>query len=192
MIRMQNIIKRLFTIRHKIYNNYVKKQIGKVGVNFFVRKKFILRNGKYIQIGDNFLGMSGTRIEAWDKYEEESFSPEIVIGNNVSINMDCHIGAINKIVIGDNVLLGSRVFISDHSHGQCITNEIDIPPNHRKLFSKGPVIIEDNVWIGEGAAILSNVTVGYGSIIGANAVVTKNVPEKTVVGGCPARVIKKL
>ena len=60
----------------------------------------------------------------------------------------------------------------------------------RPMYSKGPVVIEDNVWIGEMVCILPNVRIGKGSIIGANAVVTKDVPANALVGGNPARVIK--
>ena len=65
-------------------------------------------------------------------------------------------------------------------------------PSLRKLYSKGPVIIEDNVWIGEGVAILPNVIIGENSIIGANAVVTKDIPRNSVVGGNPAKIIRTL
>ena len=65
-----------------------------------------------------------------------------------------------------------------------------MPANMRPMYSKGPVVIEDNVWIGEMVCILPNVRIGKGSIIGANAVVTKDVPANALVGGNPARVIK--
>jgi len=103
-----------------------------------------------------------------------------------------HIGCTNKIVIGDNVLIASRVYITDHSHGEVTIDALNIPPNFRPIISKGPVIIEDNVWIGEGVCILSGVTIGKNAIIGANSVVTKNVSPNSVVGGVPARVIKQL
>ena len=60
------------------------------------------------------------------------------------------------------------------------------------MYSKGPVIIQDNVWIGEKATILPGVTIGEGAIIGANSVVTKDVPAKSLVVGCPAKIVKTL
>ena len=112
--------------------------------------------------------------------------------NNVSIQNDCHIGAINKIIIGDNVLIASRVYISDHSHGEITSEALLLPPIERKLVTKGSVIIGDNVWLGEGVVILPGVTIGKNSIIGSNAVVTKSLPENCVAAGNPAIVIKQL
>jgi acetyltransferase-like isoleucine patch superfamily enzyme len=117
--------------------------------------------------------------------------PKITIGNNVNINFDCHIGAINEIRIGDNVLIASKVFISDHSHGDVGIEQMKIAPLKRPVVSKGPVIINNNVWIGEGASILPNVTIGESAIIGTNAVVTKDVPAFAVVGGVPAKIISQ-
>ena len=112
----------------------------------------------------------------------EKFSPQIIIGNNVSIQKDCHIGAINRIVLGNNVLLASKVFITDHSHGKATKEDIFFHPSQRKLFTKGPVIIEDNVGlgalctidkgvsgdttIGAGTKIDNQVHVGHDTIIG--------------------------
>ena len=70
--------------------------------------------------------------------------------------------------------------------------EVDIAPLSRALHSAGPVVIEDNVWIGEGAMIMPNVHIGKGAIIAANSVVTHDVQAYTIVGGVPAKVIKTL
>lgn len=110
----------------------------------------------------------------------------------MNFNTDVHIACINKVVIGNNVLLASRIFISDHSHGEVNKEAITKAPSKRNLVSKGPVIIEDNVWIGEGVSILPNVTIGKNSIIGSNAVVTKSFPENSVIAGVPAILIKSL
>ena len=65
-------------------------------------------------------------------------------------------------------------------------------PNSRPLYSKGPVIIDDNVWIGEGAMIMPGVHVGNGAIIAANSVVTKDIPAYSVAAGIPAKIIKTM
>jgi acetyltransferase-like isoleucine patch superfamily enzyme len=81
---------------------------------------------------------------------------------------------------------------TDHFHGEISLKALSLAPALRQLYSKGPVIIEDNVWIGEGAVIMPNVRIGKNAIVGANAVVTKDVPADCVVGGVPARVIRYL
>lgn len=145
-----------------------------------------------ITIGSNFTSGKNLRIQAISSYRNFNYKPEIIIGNDVTINPNCQITAINKVVIGDNVLIASNVFISDHSHGENSFNDIDYPPALRKLDSKGPIFIKENVWIGQNVSILPNVTIGQNAIIGANSVVTKDVPDFSIVVGSPARVIKQL
>jgi acetyltransferase-like isoleucine patch superfamily enzyme len=115
-----------------------------------------------------------------------------LIGNNVNINYDCHIACINKIIIEDNVLLGSRVFITDHFHGQINREELVIPPSLRVVSSKGSVTIGMNTWVGEGVSIMPNVKIGKNCIIGSNSVVTKSFPDNSIIGGIPARIIKNI
>ena len=109
------------------------------------------------------------------------------IGDEVSIR------CIKSIKIGNNVLIGSRVLIIDNSHGKYSGEEQDDPnvaPNKRNLYAE-PVVIEDNVWIGENSVIQKGVTIGKGSIIAANSVVTKNVERYVIAGGIPVQILKK-
>ena len=82
--------------------------------------------------------------------------------------------------------------ISDNSHGEANKELLNIAPKCRPLFTSGPVIIEDNVWIGEGAMIMPNVHIGKGSIIAANSVVTKDIPPYSIAAGVPAKVIRTM
>lgn len=145
-----------------------------------------------VKIGDNFKSGNRLKLRTFNKWGGVKYNPTITIGDNVNIESDCHISAINQIIIGDNVLIASFVYISDHSHGEIIKEELNIPPLNRTLYSKGPVIIEDNVWIGEKVTILPGVTIGENSIIGANSIVTKDIPANCVAAGIPAKVIKNL
>ena len=158
--------------------------------DFSVSFPYRIIGAQYMKIGESFSSLPGLRIECIDTYDDQHFSPKLIIGDGVSFNYYCHVGCINKIVIGNHVMVGSYVLITDHSHGGL--ERTSVPVAKRKLLSKGPVIIGDNVWIGEHACIMPGVTIGEGSIIGANAVVTHDVPPYSVAVGVPAKVVKQL
>ena len=151
-----------------------------------------LMGEKYISIGKGTTINKGCILTAWDQYGEQTFTPSIKIGDNCSIGEYAHITACKEIIIGNNVLTGRRIYISDNAHGNSSKEEVEIPPIKRPLYVKGSVVIEDNVWIGERVCILSGVHIGKGAIIAANAVVTHNVPAYHIVGGVPAKTIKKI
>lgn len=151
-----------------------------------------ITGGQFIQVDEGFRGGPGLRLEAISKYGSEKFNPQIIIGKNVSCGSNCHFGSINRLEIHDNVLIASNVFITDHQHGNLVSEEQVLRAGDRPLYSKGPVIIEQNVWIGENVAIMPGVRIGTNSIIGTNAVVTKDVPSNAVYAGIPAKLIKQL
>ena len=153
---------------------------------------FYGKGEQYIQLGRNVFVARGGRIEAWDEFQGRKYKPQIIIKDNVVINPNIHIGAINRIIIGKGTLIGAHVLITDHSHGKVNGEELRYPPNKRQLYSKGKVVIGDNVWIGDHVAIMPGVSIGNNAIIGANAVVTRDVPANAVIGGNPAKVIKIL
>ena len=186
------VISRFGTVKDFIFWKSVSKKLKKVGKNSVVGSGLQIRGMEYIEIGDNFIAGKGTTIQAWDTYESQKFNPQIIIGNNVMLTDYIQISAIDKVVLGDNLLVGQSVYISDNSHGDADKAAIGIAPIKRPLTSKGPVIIGKNVWIGRGAVILSGVTVGDNAIIGANSVVTRDVPNNSVVAGAPAKLIKYL
>ena len=119
-------------------------------------------------------------------------NPQLKIGDRVSLGEYSHITCANKVTIGDGVLTGRFVLITDNSHGNNTNETADIAPLAREIHSNGPVHIGENVWIGDKVTILPNVTIGKGCIIAANAVVTKDIPEYSVAAGIPAKVIKTI
>jgi len=157
-----------------------------------VRHPAYIRGKRHIRVGKNFTTGVGLRLDAFPTGTTPKICIEI--GNDVQLNDYVHIGAIESVRIGDNVLIASKVFISDHNHG-CYRGDAeqdspDTPPALRRLDSR-PVIIDDNAWIGEFVAILPGVRIGRGAIIGAMSVVTQDIPAGCMAAGAPARVIKK-
>jgi acetyltransferase-like isoleucine patch superfamily enzyme len=179
------------SLSNRVFTFAAKRRLARAGDGMTLDRRTVLINPKYVSIGQRFSALWNLRLEAFDGYAGDSFSPEISIGDGVTFSSDCHLGCVNKIEIGDNVLLASGVFISDHSHGEISRRSMGIPPTARRLVSKGPVVIGDNVWIGECAAVFSGVRIGDGAIIGAHSVVTKDVPAYAVVAGAPAKVIRQ-
>ena len=164
-------------------------KIRSLGENTLLKHSGIkLIGGSNVIIGNNFTSGMFLRLESINLQNDDRI--KIQIGNNVQINDYCHIGSLNLVKIGDGCLIASKVFITDHSHGD--TGFINIEPEKKELVSKGPVIIGKNVWIGESAVILSNVTIGDNCIIGANSVVTKSFPENSVIAGVPAKLIREI
>ena len=181
--------RRIF-IWHRLVSVLIATRFPQVCGRVFFGRDCIITGHRYIHFGGNFAALARNRIEAIAKHQGVTYSPLIIFGRNVSMEYDCHIGAVNRIEIGDNVLMASRVYISDHSHGNTTSEALSIPPNQRIVVSKGPVIIEDNVWLGEGVAVMPNVRIGRSSIIGANSVVTHDIPPYSIAAGAPARVIQ--
>lgn len=143
-----------------------------------------------MSISDGFTTGVGCRLEAYSK----NGNTVLHIGKNFQMNDYVHITAIESVVIGNNVLFASKIYISDCSHGSYSGDENDSNPNtvpvDRSLFSK-PVVIEDNVWLGEFVSVLPGVTIGKGTIVGANSVVSKSLPDYVIAVGSPAKAIKK-
>lgn len=147
---------------------------------------------KYISVGEGTYISPGVQLTAWDSHNGVRFKPSIVIGSRCSIRNNAHITAIDSITIGDNLLTGTNVLITDNSHGQSTREHMSLPCTERPMYSKGPVVIGNNVWLGNNVCVMPCVTIGDGAIIGANSVVTHDVPAYAVAAGIPARVVKQL
>lgn len=108
----------------------------------------------------------------------------ITVGKNVFINTGCRFQDQGGIHIGDHVLIGHNVVLATLNH--------DFAPYNRATMHPAPIHIEDRVWIGANATVVPGVTIGENSIVAAGAVVTKDVPPNTIVGGVPAKVLKRI
>ncbi|WP_302420945.1 hypothetical protein [uncultured Megasphaera sp.] len=174
---------------NKIFNRII---IGRSDTSIDSRSKIL--GLKCMRIGHAFSAGKGLWLEAVTEYKGVKLAPRIEIGNGVSLSDFNHIGAAHYIRIGNHVLFGSKCYVTDHNHGiykgENQSNP-SIPPTERELTTNGFVIIDDNVWIGDNVVILPNVHIGYGTIIGANSIVSKDIPPNSIAVGSPAHVIKK-
>lgn len=175
---------------------FVKLVLSYIHTKLFYRKSrlirlpFDVRNKSNIDFGDQLTTGIGCRIETFP----ESKKIVLKFGKNVQLNDYVHITAMNSVTIGDNVLMASKIFISDCTHGNYSGDANDSNPDSipidRPLSSK-PIIIEDNVWLGEFVSVLPGVTIGKGTIVGANSVVSKDLPKYVIAVGSPAKPIKR-
>jgi acetyltransferase-like isoleucine patch superfamily enzyme len=110
---------------------------------------------------------------------------DVIIGNNCGIGISNVI--IGPVTMGNYVMLAQNIVISGLNHGY---EDVTLPPRAQKVVTK-PIIIQDNVWIGANCVVTAGVTIGKHAIIGAGSIVTKNIPDYSVVVGNPAKVIKK-
>ena len=183
-------MKNLFFYTRIIINFVRYKLFFKTSKKFLIDFNSTVVGANMICLGQSFAAKRGLRIEAFG----DGTQTKIEIGDFVSFGEHVHVGAVNKITFGSNVLLGSRIIIIDHNHGKYNGDEQSSPlepPSKRILYSSGPVVIEENVWIGDGVVVLPNVKIGKGSVIAANTVVNKNIDPYSLVVGNPMKVIKK-
>lgn len=148
----------------------------------------------YMEIGSLNMGRD-CRIEMITKYNSKKLNPRLIIGNKVNINDRVHIGCANYVEIGDDCLLASNIYISDHNHG--VYKGINISDINQRVAERDldydkSVIIGKNVWIGEGVAVLPGAEIGDNSIIGSNAVVIGKIPPNCIAVGVPAKVVRNL
>jgi len=169
---------------------------GRIGI-YFRKIIFKIRFNKcgniYIHCGCEFESPSNIVVGNLINFGKNSFfsavgESEIMIGDNVSFNMLCHINASvgGKILIGKNSLIGPGVTMRTAGH-RYDNNEIPIRFQGHNIRN---IIIEEDVWLGANVVIVGGVRIGKGAIVGAGSIVTKDVPTMAIVGGVPAKILK--
>lgn len=183
----------IFNCHDRVFLNFKKKardlllEYNQLKYDEKDKKKSMLREllgsiGENVSVGMPFLCDYGRNIH---------------VGSNVSINMNCSFMDVNKITIGDNVLVAPNVQIYTATHPieaqeRVIENwDKDSGKYFCRTYTK-PVSIGSKCWIGGGSIILPGVTIGGGSVIGAGSVVVKDIPENCVAASNPCRVIRKI
>jgi acetyltransferase-like isoleucine patch superfamily enzyme len=154
-----------------------------------IRFPIDIRNKHLMTIDKGFTTGKYCRLEA---HNEGSI--RLKIGKNVQVNDSVHIVSGISVILEDNVLIASKVFISDCSHGSYGNNDYhdntESIPADRELHYQSVKICK-NAWLGEFVSVLPGVTIGEGSIIGTMSVVTKDIPPYCIAVGSPAKVVKK-
>ena len=140
-----------------------------------------LREGR-LEIGPQTVFEPGVWITAPDQ-------ARVRIGTGCFLNLGVMVASMNLVEIGDHCMFANGCFISDGSHR---FDDPDVPVPWQGFTTKGPTRVGDNVWCGAGAVITSGVTVGRRSVIGANSVVTRDIPPFSIAAGAPARVIRTI
>lgn len=167
---------------HIFFGNY-----GFIGEDSYIVKPMRIIGKKNIFIGNGCSILNGARMETISHWENQSYNGKIVIGDNCSIEQCCHIIAANELAIGSHTVISAFVYIADCGHSYAFSEE-SIMQNPLEVKKTK---IGKNCFIGIGAKIMPGVSLGDHVVVGANAVVTKNVPPNTMVAGIPARIIKK-
>lgn len=182
---MKRLIERLVSI---IRFYYWSKKVGSFEGIFTIHPHCDVNNPQCLHLGKGVGIGSYTYIGSVLEDHGNKYNPKIIIGEGTWIGKHSSIAAIDRVEIGKNVLFAGYVHMTDHSHGY---EDITRPITPQPLFSKGPIIIEDDCWLGFSCEILSGVHIGKHSIVAARAVVTKDVPPYSIVVGNPARIIKQ-
>jgi serine acetyltransferase len=181
-------------VKNTLYTGYLRRCFRYMGEGCNIMYKASALLGlQYVTVGEHTVFGTHLRLTAWNcskKVGQEL--PHIIIGSGCNFGERNHITAFNEIIIGDNLLTGPNVLITDNSHGTFTRDNLETAPVERELISKGGVVIGDNVWIGCNACIMPGVHIGDGAIVGANSVVTKDVPSHCMVVGAPAKIIKDI
>lgn len=191
---MYDIKDKWSSLLNHMHTILIKRHFKHVGVHSILGYPFIRLFGEEtISIGANTYIEPNVELTAWTHYKNQTFNPTIAIGDGCTIRHGAQISAINHIHIGNNLLTGPDVLISDNAHGyNCTTEEMNTRPQDREVISKGGITIGNNVWLGAKVVVLPGVTIGDGVVIGAGSVVTKDIPPYCIAAGVPAKVIKQM
>jgi acetyltransferase-like isoleucine patch superfamily enzyme len=177
--RINNFVFRFF------FNAFYKKKFYFFGNYSFVLRPLAIDGISNISIG-NYVNIA---YKTWLAAIPHTGSKtcELVIGNGTCIGNFNHIYATNSIVIGNNVLTADKVYISDNLHSY---DDVTLPIMNQPIKQIATVIIGDGTWLGENVCVIG-AKIGKNCVIGANSVVTKDIPDYSVAVGTPARVIKR-
>jgi len=163
-------------------------RLGRCGFRSYIFRPRLINGPEHIEVGNRTMICSHSWLSAITEYAGERFQPQLVFGDDVYVGRYACIVATQRITIEDGCVLSEHVYISDNSHG---FSPIAGPIMKQRLFHKGGVRLGPHCFVGYRACILSGVQLGERCVVGANAVVTKSFPAFSMVGGIPAKLLKK-
>lgn len=177
-----------------LYSAYIRHQIRQCGELKLGSTQLHLFGLRYMEFGDQVEMHFNARVQCIDYFQptDQHFKPRLILHDHVVVQAMCHIGCIDRVEIGEWSTMGARCYITDHTHGGTSREELLLPPRKRPLVSRGPVKIGKYVHLGEGVCVMPGVTIGDYSVIGAGAVVTRDIPPFSIAVGSPAKVIKQI
>ena len=192
-IQIKHILKRLLCLARGVKQS---------GINVYISPRAVIKRGRKINLGANVVLERGATLwvdtnQSYISIGDDSylsfqcilntFDGWISLGSNCTVNSYAILYGHGGLEIGNDVRIAPQVMIMPMNH---ISKDPHVPIRKQGIRAQG-IKIEDDVWLGAGAIVLDGVTIGKGSVIGAGAVVTKNIPPYSVAVGVPARVIKK-
>lgn len=148
---------------------------------------FSVNGARFMSIGANVYIKQNAWFLAIDLPKLSSNQKKLIIGSHTYIGRNAHIVAIHKVHISENVLMGDNVYIADNYHG---FKDGNVPYKNQEIGVKKEVYVGRGSWLGENVCLMS-AKIGKQCIIGANSVVTKDIPDYSMAVGAPAKVIKR-
>jgi acetyltransferase-like isoleucine patch superfamily enzyme len=182
---------------------FYSRLFGSVGRGLIVGRGVTVRHPQKIHLGDSVVLDDHSVIDARGAGEGEVvIGDKVIIGRHaqllaknghIAIGSGSNIGAASCIVSRGGVSIGRSALIGGECHisgGVFYTEDLDVPIMHQGIYTRGPITIGDGVWLGMKVGVLDGISVGTGCVIGAGAIVTRDVPDYAVAAGVPARVLK--
>lgn len=184
MEQIHNLVRKIID---KIFTSLYKLSFSKLGRQSTLCMPFSVNGAKYMSVGSNVYIKSNAWLLAVDQPELSTNREKLFIGSNTYIGRNAHIVALRNVHLSEDVLIGDNVYITDNYHGY---EQGTIPYKNQPVKFKKEVHIGSGSWLGENVCVLS-ARVGKQCIIGANSVVTKDIPDYSMAVGVPAKVVKR-
>ena len=184
IIKIASFLKKLLGLKYRIYDFWWRYRFQSFGCRSLIISPIRIDGSANIRIGNGVLVEYKTWLAALPHTGESSCLLELQDG--VTIGHFNHIYATKKIIVEKNVLTADRVYISDNLHGY---SDISTPIKNQPIIQHGEVVIGEGSWLGENVCVLG-AKIGKNCVIGANSVVTRDIPDYSVAVGAPAKVIK--